>query len=317
MTGDVRYARFTRAGKQAKQALVAVERALAASNREQFYDAVSRTMQEYLAAKLDLPPGGIDADAVANRGVPVECVQRIRDFFTTCEQVRFAPGAGDGDMRGTLALAQEVIRQLERTRRVAPVVSTAVVLLLVVGSVHAAEPPPVSPQTTFFHANALYKDGQYTAAASDYEQLRNAGLESGNLYFNLGNAYFKAGQRGKAILNYERAHRLLPSDPDVEANLDVRALAHRRRGLHRGGVGTSAVSSGTPSGNRSARLADKRPVQRLAARPCGVSPVAAAAALVGVRHCGDRRARCGHEHVAGAAGVERRLATPRGRRRDG
>jgi len=44
-------------------------------------------------------------------------------------------------------------------------------------------------------------------------------LESGNLYFNLGNAYFKAGERGKAILNYERARRLIPRDPDVQANL--------------------------------------------------------------------------------------------------
>ena len=219
LTGDVRYARFTRAGKQAKHALAGAERALAAGNREQFYDAVSRTMQEYLAAKLDLPPGAIDADAVAARGVPEDCAQRVRDFLATCEQVRFAPNASDGDMRGTLALAQEVIKQLERTRRAAPMLSAAVVLLLACASVHAAEPAPVSPQTTFVHANALYKDGQYAAAAADYEQLLRSGLESGNLYFNLGNAYFKAGERGKAILNYERAYRLMPSDPDLDANL--------------------------------------------------------------------------------------------------
>ncbi len=219
LTGDVRYARFTRAGKQAKRALAAAEHALATGNRQQFYDALSRTMQEYLAAKLDLPPGAIDADAVAARGVSDECVQRVRNFLTTCEQVRFAPGTGDGDMRGTLALAQEVIKQLERTRRIAPAIAASIVLVLVAGGAQAADPPAVSPQTTFFHANALYKDGQYAAAANEYEQLRKAGLESGNLYFNLGNAYFKAGAQGTAILNYERARRLIPSDPDLEANL--------------------------------------------------------------------------------------------------
>jgi tetratricopeptide (TPR) repeat protein len=219
LTGDVRYARFTRAGKHAKRALAAAQRALATGNREQFYDALSRTMQEYLAAKLDLPPGAIDADAVAGRGVPDACAERVRDFLTTCEQVRFAPGADDGDMRGTLALAQDVIKQLERTRRIAPTAAAAVVLLCVVVSVAAAEPPPASPQTTFFHANALYKDGQYAAAAAEYEELLRSGLRSGNLYFNLGNAYFKAGEKGKAILNYERARRLLPSDPDLAANL--------------------------------------------------------------------------------------------------
>ena len=217
-TGDERYARFTRAGRHAKRALAAAESALAAGNRQQFYDAVSRTMQEYLAAKLDLPPGAIDADAVARRGVADECTQRVRDFLATCEQVRFAPGAGDGDMRGTLALAQDVIKQLERTRRAVPMISAAILLLLVAGSAHAVE-PPASPQTTFFHANALYKDGQFTAAAAEYEQLLRSGLQSGNVYFNLGNAYFKAGQRGKAILNYERARRLMPSDPDLDANL--------------------------------------------------------------------------------------------------
>ncbi len=82
-----------------------------------------------------------------------------------------------------------------------------------------AEATPPSPQTTFFHANALYKDGQYEAAAKEYEQLLQSGLESGNLYFNLGNAYFKAGDRGKAILAYERARRLIPNDPDLDANL--------------------------------------------------------------------------------------------------
>jgi Tetratricopeptide repeat/Bacterial SH3 domain len=83
----------------------------------------------------------------------------------------------------------------------------------------AASGAPPSPQTTFFHANALYKDGQYDAAAKEYEELRQVGLESGNLYFNLGNAYFKAGEKGKAILNYERARRFIPGDPDLEANL--------------------------------------------------------------------------------------------------
>jgi tetratricopeptide (TPR) repeat protein len=95
----------------------------------------------------------------------------------------------------------------------------ALLVMVWVGRALAAESAPLSPQTTFFHANALYKDGQYEAAAKEYEQLLQSGLESGNLYFNLGNAYFKAGDRGKAILAYERARRLIPNDPDVEANL--------------------------------------------------------------------------------------------------
>ena len=110
-------------------------------------------------------------------------------------------------------------RPRPRVRSARPGLRAGVLLVvLCAGRAVAAESATVSPQTTFFHANALYKDGQY-AAAAEYEQLLHAGLRSGNLYFNLGNAYFKAEQRGKAILNYERARRLIPTDPDLDANL--------------------------------------------------------------------------------------------------
>jgi tetratricopeptide (TPR) repeat protein len=98
-----------------------------------------------------------------------------------------------------------------------------VLVLLIVGVLpglaRAADPTEPSPRTTFYHANALYKDGQYEAAAKEYEEIQRSGLASGNLYFNLGNAYFKAGEKGKAILNYERARRLIAGDPDLNANL--------------------------------------------------------------------------------------------------
>jgi tetratricopeptide (TPR) repeat protein len=232
LTGDVRYARFSRAGRQARQGLAVAEKALAKGEATAFYDAVSRTMQEYLAAKLDLPPGAIDADAVARRGVPADSLQHIGQFFATCEQIRFAPTSSDGDMRGVLTLAQQIVRRLERLRKLAPSAQTraaasrfeAVVRVLLIlgmlsGAARAAELAEPSPRTTFYHANALYKDAQYAAAAKEYETLSESGLTSGNLYFNLGNAYFKAGEKGKAILNYERARRLIPGDPDLNANL--------------------------------------------------------------------------------------------------
>jgi histidyl-tRNA synthetase len=59
----------------------------------------------------------IDAEAVGRCGVSEECLRPIHAFFTTCEHIRFAPSAGEGDMQGTLSLAQEIVRQLERRRR--------------------------------------------------------------------------------------------------------------------------------------------------------------------------------------------------------
>ena len=68
--------------------------------------------------------------------------------------------------------------------------------------------------------NALYEDGLYEQAARSYQQLADKGYDDPALYYNLGNAYFKQGDLGRAILNYLRAERIAPRDDDVKANLD-------------------------------------------------------------------------------------------------
>jgi hypothetical protein len=111
---DVRYARFTRAGKEARQGLAGAEQALADSDSQVFYETLSHILQKYLAAKLGLPPGRIDAEAIRECEVSADCEQRIQAVFSTCEQVRFAPGSGDGDRQSTLAAVQDIVNQLER-----------------------------------------------------------------------------------------------------------------------------------------------------------------------------------------------------------
>jgi len=71
----------------------------------------------------------------------------------------------------------------------------------------------------FSRANQLYEEGRYEEAAAKYEDILASGLKNGRVYYNLGNAYFKQGKLGLAILNYERAHRLMPRDEDITANL--------------------------------------------------------------------------------------------------
>ncbi|MFA5363342.1 MAG: tetratricopeptide repeat protein [Candidatus Omnitrophota bacterium] len=70
----------------------------------------------------------------------------------------------------------------------------------------------------FYQAGISYQQGKYDRAASDYEKLINSGLESGNVYYNLGNSYFKKGDLGLAVLSYERARRFIPNDGDLRSN---------------------------------------------------------------------------------------------------
>ena len=76
----------------------------------------------------------------------------------------------------------------------------------------------VKPLQSFQAANQLYADGKFAEAAAIYEKLVES-KPSAEIYYNLGNAYFKEKQLGKAILNYERAKRLVPRDGDVRSNL--------------------------------------------------------------------------------------------------
>ena len=74
--------------------------------------------------------------------------------------------------------------------------------------------------SVFQAANKLYADGKYEEAIATYESVVKNRYESVELYYNLGNAYYKMREYPKAILNYERALLLDPGNDDVQFNLD-------------------------------------------------------------------------------------------------
>lgn len=74
-------------------------------------------------------------------------------------------------------------------------------------------------EEVFFKANQAYKEGRFQEAVDGYSSLLGSGEESGHLYYNLGNAYFRLDRLGPAILNYEKARRVIPRDADLNFNL--------------------------------------------------------------------------------------------------
>ncbi len=68
-------------------------------------------------------------------------------------------------------------------------------------------------------ANTQYKNKQYAQAADLYQKILSAGYESPEVFYNLGNAYFKTNNIAKSILYYEKALKLAPHDKDILNNL--------------------------------------------------------------------------------------------------
>ena len=81
--------------------------------------------------------------------------------------------------------------------------------------------PLCAQESTLKEAEEAYAKEDYTQAIEVYESVLKSYGESAMIYYNLGNAYYKAGKVAPAILNYERALLLNPGDSDTRFNLQV------------------------------------------------------------------------------------------------
>jgi tetratricopeptide (TPR) repeat protein len=87
-----------------------------------------------------------------------------------------------------------------------------------------------SARAEFARANALYEKGDYEQAIVTYQGVVEDGVRNPSLYYDLGNAYYKVGAIGRAVLYYERARRMSPRDADIAENLSLtRSLLRDRQ----------------------------------------------------------------------------------------
>ncbi len=96
-------------------------------------------------------------------------------------------------------------------------------------------PPPCTADRAAHHRNFFeginhYREGNFSEAVEAFERIVQSGIQNGQLFYNLGNAYLKKGDIGHAILYYERAALLIPNDPDLKFNLNyARTLVKDRQ----------------------------------------------------------------------------------------
>ena len=154
------------------------------------------------------------------KGVASETVNQVGDVMYDIESARYGKGALDHQARKVLLGRVKAIMKL-------------LCLVLVFGMLTGVFPTWVNAQprevkdsgqgtthgTTLLEGISAYKEGRFKAAAETFSHLASQGMENGELYYNAGNAFLKAGDIGRAILWYERAKMLMPQDPDLRFNL--------------------------------------------------------------------------------------------------
>lgn len=112
------------------------------------------------------------------------------------------------------------------------------IALIIFGLLHFSAVNGSAQMTTdeslskFVSAGMAYKEGQYDLAIQRYNEIVQGGRESGATYYNLGNSYFRKGDLGRTVLNYERAKRLIPRDSDL--NFNYRHVLSRIERLNNG-----------------------------------------------------------------------------------
>ncbi len=205
-----------------RQGLADLARPAAANDAEMFYTTVLRLLQEQLGERLDLPAPAITEAVLEDlKGLRPETPALLHELFHACNQYRYTPEHTSREMASLIPKVKVALQGLQAmpaapTRTSLP--QGVVVLLLLLGAMTLrAEPAP----DAFTQANRLYEEGKYTQAAAAYEKIMRTGTVSPALYFNLGNAWLKAGQIGRAVCAYRQAEILTPRDPDIRANLQI------------------------------------------------------------------------------------------------
>ncbi len=158
-----------------------------------------------------------EAKSILSRaGKDQERSHKILELMDALDAARFGGGKMD---EKTSALCMSGIQGLLKIMVLAVCLSFAPALFP--GSGHASDTAGV-----FIDGTRAYQAGDYQAAAEKFQAVARSGVKNSALFYNLGNAYLKSGDLGRAVLWYERASRLSPNDPDLKFN-----LAHARTRL--------------------------------------------------------------------------------------
>lgn len=217
--------RANKANKVATKRLRIAKTLMKEGKSGEFFDEVLRALWGYVGDKLSMPVTQLSRDNIrerlSERNVDESTIGLFLEALDDCEFQRYAPGDPEGNMNKVYTKAMSAIEQIEGMMKKKKTKSTGknawLMLPLLMISLSASQD---ANAVTKAEADSAYVRGDFEHAVALYDSLLNEGVSS-ELYYNLGNAYYRLDDITHAILNYERAARLSPGDADIRFNLQM------------------------------------------------------------------------------------------------
>lgn len=209
-----------KANKIATKRLRQANKLMLAGKTNEFYDEVLRALWGYVGDKLNMPAEKLSRENISEKlqshNVDDNTISKFLSAIDDCEMMRFAPGDPEGNMNKTFESAMTAIMEIENVMKKksnkAKVSGFSFVLMILMLM------PLSANAITKQNADDEYAKGNYQQAIKDYQEILKAGVSS-EIYYNLGNAYYRTDNITQALLAYERALQLSPGDNDIRFNL--------------------------------------------------------------------------------------------------
>lgn len=217
---DVVKTRGKKANKVATKRLKKASQLMHDNKPGEFYDEALRALWGYVGDKLNIAVEQLSheniSEKLTERQVDSETISQFIEALDECEFERYAPGDPKGNMSKVYEKAMTAIERIEgnmkrEAKHAGKAMTVGLLLMLLPLGSSAAEKAD---------ADSAYVKGNYQRAAAIYEELLEGG-DSYQLYYNLGNCYYRMDDITHAIIAYERALMLSPGDADVRFNLQL------------------------------------------------------------------------------------------------
>ena len=219
--------RGKKANKVATKRLKNAAKLMAVGKASEFYDETLRALWGYVGDKLNMPVEQLARENICQRlterQVDDETIGMFIGALDECEFERYAPGDPKGNMNKVYEKAMTAIEKIEEAmkrkgkERSNKEMKSFLLLIALLLSPQLLTP---ANAVTKAEADSAYIRGQYQQAINDYEALLKQGA-SAEIYYNLGNAYYRTENITRAVLNYERALLFSPGDRDIRFNLQL------------------------------------------------------------------------------------------------